>query len=83
MTIVAPFDKSIPIQTSGTSKRDAEAAAPSYGKTAANVQKLGTQDWYRLCNNSCPMRSSGPPINNHDEPCKTRIFYTLIERSKN
>lgn len=64
-------------------KADAEAAAPSYGKTAADVQKLGSQDWYRLCNNSCPMRSSGPPINNHDEPCKTRIFYTLIERSKN
>ncbi|MEY3982589.1 MAG: hypothetical protein RL160_146 [Bacteroidota bacterium] len=62
---------------------DAEAAAPSYGKSSADVRQLGTQDWYRLCNNSCPMRSSGPPINHHDNPCKTRILYTLLQRAGN
>lgn len=64
-------------------RADAEAAAPSYGKTAADVQKMGTRDWYRICNNPCPMRSSGSPINNHDEPCKMRILYTLLQRASN
>lgn len=64
-------------------KSDAENVAPDYGKTASDVRKLGTQDWYRLCNNSCPMRSSGAPMNHHDAPCKTRILHTLLERARN
>ncbi|MBX3242231.1 MAG: hypothetical protein KIT80_14670 [Chitinophagaceae bacterium] len=62
---------------------DAEAAAPGYNKTTADVRKMGTQDWYRICNNQCPMRSSGTPINNYDEPCKTRILHTLLKRASN
>ena len=60
-------------------KSDAEAAAPGYNKTTADVQKMGSQDWYRICNNSCPMRSSGVPLNNYDAPCRTRILYTLLQ----
>ena len=64
-------------------KSDAEAAAPGYNKTAADVQKMGTPDWYRICNNLCPMRSSGVPLNNYDQPCKTRILHTLLQRASN
>lgn len=64
-------------------KSDAENAASGYNKTAADVQKMGTPDWYRLCNNSCPMRSSGTPINNYDAPCRTRILHTLLQRAAN
>jgi hypothetical protein len=42
---------------------------------------MGTPDWYRLCVNTCPMRSSGVPINNYDEPCKTRILHVLLQRA--
>jgi len=64
-------------------KSDAEDAAPGYSKTTADVQKMGSQDWYRLCNNLCPMRSSGKPINNYDNPCKTRILHSLLQRASN
>jgi hypothetical protein len=64
-------------------KTDAEAAAPGYGKTAADVMRMGTPDWYRICNNNCPMRSSGAPLNNYDEPCKTRILHVLLQRAYN
>ncbi len=63
---------------------DAEAAAPGYnGKTAADVRVMGASDFYRICSNPCPMRSSGLPINNYDEPCKIRIFNVLIDRASN
>jgi hypothetical protein len=58
----------------------AQAAAPGYNKTAASAVQMGTSGFYRLCVNTCPMRSSGVPINNYDEPCKTRILDVLIHR---
>ncbi|MFT3822465.1 MAG: hypothetical protein QM731_01045 [Chitinophagaceae bacterium] len=62
-------------------KSDAEAAASGYSKTNADVHEMGTSDWYRLCNNNCPMRSSGVPINNYDAPCRTRILHVLLNRA--
>lgn len=65
------------------SQSNAEAAAPGYNKTAADVRKMGSQDWYRLCYNQCPMRSSGDNIKHYDQPCKTRILHTLLQRASN
>lgn len=62
-------------------ENDAKAAAPGYSKTAADVHKMGTSNWFRLCNNNCPMRSSGVPINNYDAPCRTRILHVLMNRA--
>lgn len=62
-------------------KADAENAASGYGKTTADVVEMGTSNWFRLCRNTCPMRSSGVPINNYDEPCKTRILHVLLQRA--
>jgi hypothetical protein len=60
---------------------DAEAAAPSYGKVVGDVHEMGTSDWYRLCNDVCPMRSSGTPLRHYDVPCKNRILYVLVDRA--
>lgn len=62
---------------------DAEAAAPGYNKTTADVKQMGSQDWYRICNDLCPMRSSGALLNNYDAPCKTRILHTLLQTATN
>ncbi len=60
---------------------DAQSAAAGYGKTSADALEMGTSDWFRLCRTTCPMRSSGVPINNYDEPCKTRILHVLLQRA--
>jgi len=72
-----------PLPNNWDNKADAEAAAPSYaGKTAADVREMGAgSDWYRICRNTCPMRSSGAPINNYDEPCKMRVLHVLMQRA--
>lgn len=70
-----------PLPNNWDHRADAEDAAPSYGKTTADVFEMGTSDWYRLCNGVCPMRSSGTPLRHYDVPCKNRILYTLLDRA--
>lgn len=70
-----------PLPNNWDNRADAEGDASSYGKTTGDVREMGTSDWYRLCNDVCPMRASGTPLRHYDSPCKNRILYVLLDRA--
>jgi hypothetical protein len=59
-------------------RADAEADAPSRRKSAADVVKMGSSDWYKMCASSCPMRSGSALLFDFDEPCEDRIIYETL-----
>ncbi len=63
------------------SKSQAEGAASGVGKTTADVVKMGSDNWWKLCNGDCMMLRTGLTIFPYDQPCRNRIFQRLVDRS--
>lgn len=61
----------------------AKNAAPSYhGKTATDAKQIGSDSWWKICNNNCIMLKTGQNIFPYDEPCKSRILFQLLQRAR-
>lgn len=59
-------------------RADAEAEAPSRRKTAADVVEMGSSGWYKMCANTCPMRSGSALLFDFDEPCEDRVILETL-----
>jgi hypothetical protein len=62
---------------------DAQAAAPSRGKTSADAVEMGTSGWYRLCDNTCPMVSGSAMLFDYDQPCTNRLIFLIFDNIAN
>jgi hypothetical protein len=60
----------------------AQGAASGVGKTNADAVQMGSDSFWRLCNNDCMMLNTGRTIFPYDKPCQGRILYAILERSK-
>lgn len=60
---------------------DAQAAAPSRGKTSADARQMGTSGWYKLCVDNCQMLTTGLNRTTYDRPCADRIINQIVENS--
>jgi uncharacterized protein YceK len=64
-----------------TTLEQAQADAPKSNKTKEDAVEIGETDWYRLCDDECPMRTGTgdgtlPP---YDDPCSARVAYVILD----
>jgi len=60
----------------------AQADAPSRHKTAADARQICSSDaWYKICLDSCQMKTSGLNRNNYDDPCTDRVVYSIVDNA--
>jgi len=62
-------------------RADAEAEAPSRGKSAGDVVQMGTTGWYKMCASDCSMISGSALFFDFDEPCEDRVVYETIQNA--
>lgn len=63
----------------------AQAAASGYGscKTAADAVQMGTTGWYKLCIETCQMKTTGLTHDSYDCPCRSRIDFVVLDNAIN
>ncbi|UCF70182.1 MAG: hypothetical protein JSW49_08260 [candidate division WOR-3 bacterium] len=61
----------------------AQADAPSRHKTAADAVEIGTDGWYKICDDNCQMKLSGLNLSHYDLPCGDRVIYCIIDNATN
>lgn len=66
-----------------SSLANAQAAAPSLGKTATDAKQMCTSGWYKLCKDTCQMLTTGLNHTSYDRPCKERINYVVLDNAIN
>ncbi|MEY2561792.1 MAG: hypothetical protein QOG51_2207 [Verrucomicrobiota bacterium] len=58
----------------------AQSAAPGVGKTSSDAVQIGGDPWWKLCDGNCMMLNTGLNIFPYDQPCRDRIFLTILDR---
>ena len=70
-----------------SSRADAEAAAPDYGKTASDVKRTcsssSATDCFKICEDDCPMISGPALFFDYDRPCEDRTIYEILNNAIN
>lgn len=63
----------------------AQGAASGYGscKTTTDAVQMGTAGWYKLCVETCQMKTTGLNHTTYDCPCKYRINYVTLDNALN
>ena len=58
----------------------AQSAAPGVGESVDAVRQIGTESWWKLCDDNCMMLRTGLLVYQYDASCRNRILYALVQR---
>ena len=59
----------------------AQAAAPGLGESSTSARQIGTDPWWKLCDDNCMMLQTGLNVWPYDAACRNRILYSLLQRA--
>lgn len=65
-----------------TSLANAQSYAPSVGLTSADANKIGSDNFWELCNDSCMMEQTGLNVWPYYAPCRSRILFSILQRAQ-
>ena len=64
-----------------TSLANAQNYAPNVGLQSSDANKIGTDNFWELCNDSCMMDKTGLNVWPYFSPCRNRILYAITQRA--